>query len=137
MNGGVIKVDSEVEYGSKPKDNLNLNIAIVEKSVDYTGGNGITKHAFVVRYLMTGAEGEFIDLRGDSFKYSDSIRLSTIQNRQSKYLNDFESNPPKRYRTFAGWNERKENLNLEQLAVVAWIQNSETKEILQSQYYEI
>jgi len=137
ISDDLISVQTELEYNSKPEVNLNLNIAIVEKSVNYTGGNGITKHAFVLRYLMTGTEGESIDFRDDSFKYSDSIKISTIQNRQSKYLNDFENKPPKRYKSFTGWDERCDKLNVNQLAIVAWVQNPETKEILQSQYLEL
>ena len=86
---------------------------------------------------MTGAEGEKIDARETTFEYSDSIKLSTIQNRQAQYLSDFENTPPKRFRNFAGWNERKEKINPDQLAVVAWIQDNDTKEIIQSQYFEI
>ena len=136
LNNDLIEVNSEIESDSEFKKNLNLNIAIVEKSIDYIGSNGITKHAFVVRYLMTGATGEKIDLKENTFKYSDSINLSTIQNRQSQYLSDFANDPPKRFRNFAGWKETKEKINPEQLVVVAWIQNPETKEILQSQYSE-
>jgi thiol-disulfide isomerase/thioredoxin len=137
LKDGVIEVNSEVGYSSKPEDNLSLNIALVEKSVDYIGGNGVTKHAFVVRYLMTDAEGEPIDFESGTFKYSDSIGINTIQNRQLEYLSRFEKNPPKRFRNFAGWNERKVNLNLEEMAIVAWVQNPETKEILQSQYSDL
>ncbi len=137
LKDDVITVESDIKFNSKAKNNLTVNIAIVEKSVDYIGGNGITKHAFVVRYLMTGAEGENMDLKSDSFKYSDSIKLSTIQDRQSKYLTDFEKSPPRRFRNFAGWKDRKDNLNIEQLALIAWVQNPETKEILQSQYSEL
>ena len=52
-------------------------------------------------------------------------------------LESFENNPPKRYKSFAGWEDRCDKLNVNQLAVVAWVQNPETKEILQSQYFEL
>jgi Flp pilus assembly protein TadD len=137
LKNGIIEVNSEVEFDTEFADKTNLNIAIVEKSVNYIGGNGITKHAFVVRYLMTGAEGKKLGLKKSTFTYSDQIEIKSIQNIQSQYLSDFESNPPKRFRNFAGWKERKEKINPEQLAVVAWIQNNDSKEILQSKYFEL
>jgi len=137
LNKDEITVETEIKFDSNQKQEMTINIAIAEKSVDYSGGNGISKHAFVVRYLMTGVVGELIDFSSDTFKYSDSISLSTIQNRQTKYLSDFEKNPPSRYRKFAGWKNRCEEINASELAVIAWIQNPETKEILHSQYIDL
>lgn len=137
LNDNKIEVNSKINIDSKFKNKVNLNIAIVEKSVDYVGGNGITKHAFVVRYLMTGGEGEKIDLNKTPFNYSDSIDLTTIENRQSQYLADFVENPPKRHKNFAGWNDTKDQLNQEQLAIVAWVHDVDSKEILQSGYIDL
>ena len=141
MNGKLenkkIDVNTEVKFKDKIRDSIKLNVAIVEKSVDYTGRNGISKHAFVVRYLMTGGEGAIVDAANNSFEYSESLNLEEIEERQLEYLKEFENNPPKRHRNFAGWKETKDKLNPDNLAIVAWVQNSETKEIIQSQYIEL
>jgi len=134
QENGILKVNSEIVFSAPINSDHLFNIAVVERTVDYAGSNGITKHAFVVRYLLTGAEGEKIQLTGTTFNFSNEINLDAIDERQAKYLQDFKDNPPKRFRTFIDWKDKKENVIPEQLALVSWIQNNETKEIIQSQY---
>ena len=137
LENKTVAVEADVELKEKIYKSLKLHVAIVEESVNYTGRNGISKHAFVVRYLMTGAEGTTLNLEDKSYNFNDIVSLTDIEERQAEYLKEFENNPPKRFRNFAGWKETKEKLNPDNLAIIVWVQNSETKEILQSKYAEL
>jgi hypothetical protein len=110
-----------------------VRIALVEKSVDYTGGNGIDRQAFVVRDLSDVDEnGARLD-EGRAF-LNYSIDVKQVQARLSSYLAGFEKDPPERYKGFGGFREKPITLNPANLAVVVWVENREARSVLQSVY---
>lgn len=137
LTGKNVEVNTEIVSNTDTLENINLYIALVEKSVDYVGSNGITKHAFVVRYLATGEEGQPVKWQQMTFKFNKRIDLAEVENRQSDYLTRFEKDPPKRYRRFTGWKETTEKMDDNNLAIVAWIQENQSKKVLQSAYYKL
>jgi tetratricopeptide (TPR) repeat protein len=115
-----------------------LHVALVEKSVDYTGANGISKHAFVVRRLFDGAAGTPLTLKQASEKVNKQLSVSDVERTIKEYLDDPTSQPSWSYRRpFAGWRARPEKLNRSNLAIVAWVQDMSTKEVLQSIYQDV
>ena len=41
------------------------------------------------------------------------------------------------YRSFSGWKKRPEKLNRKNLAIIAWLQDKESKEVYQAVYRDI
>ena len=116
---------------------LALHIALAEKSISYTGANGIDKHIFVVRDLLYGPEGHEFKLNNDAGKFSQSVNLSNVEDGIKKYLDDPTTDESWRAGSFNGWKERTDKINPKNLAVAIWIQDNNTKEILQSYYTDV
>jgi len=131
LNYSIKKLDS------KGKKNLALHFALAEKSISYTGSNGISKHIFVVRDLLNGSEGESFDVSKKESKISHTISLTEVEAGIKTYLDDPTKDKSWRAGSFGGWKERPDTLNTTNLAVVAWIQDNDTKEILQSFYTDV
>lgn len=113
-----------------------IRVALVEKSVDYSGGNGIDSQSFVVRDLSDVDENGAKLVEGSAFLIYP-INVDQVEKRLVSYLNEFEKNPPERYKGFGGFREKPVTLNRENLAVVVWVENPETKAVLQASYIEL
>ena len=134
-------VDIEVmispnRYTGKPEKPA-LMVALVEKSVDYTGSNGISKHVFVVRKLIDGANGTIIR-SGQKEAVTKKVNLADVEKSIKEYLDD----PTKQRswtsrRPFTGWRARPEKLDRANLAVVAWVQDLTSREVLQAVYADV
>ncbi|MDR3666176.1 MAG: hypothetical protein P4L35_04970 [Ignavibacteriaceae bacterium] len=111
-----------------------IHIALVEKSINYTGSNSIDKHRFVVRNLLDSESGTQIN----SNKISKSFDLNNIEEGLKSYLDDPTRQPS--WRPSFGppsWKARTDKLNRDNLAIVAWIQNPESREIINSVFVDI
>jgi len=122
------KVNIDVKLNHLNKNNVDINIALVEKSINYTGKNGVDKHIFVVR--------DFI--KGKKEKNSYNISLKKLE----KLLSDYLSAPEKygHWRmgpNYKDWRDRTDKINYKNLAVVVWLQNKKTKEIYQSSFFDV
>jgi tetratricopeptide (TPR) repeat protein len=132
-----VKVEvSSLGYEEVPR--LNLYLALLEKSVNYIGANRISPHAFVVRYMANqdAGLGPVVFSEGKSL-IEHKIDLREVNAGLKKYLDDFTQNPPERFKNFPGWNVRPEQLDPHDLAVVAWIQAEESREVYQAGYAEL
>lgn len=129
-----ISVEVQVE-GTTGAAKPVLHIALVERSVDYTGANGIEHHAYVVRRMIDGAQGTVLALSQDQTTVNKQVNIAEVEKTIREYLDDPTIQPswPGR-RPFTGWRARPEKLNRANLAMVAWVQDMDTKEILQSIY---
>jgi hypothetical protein len=116
-----------------------LHLALVERSVTFTGANGIPTHAFVVRRLVDGASGIPLSWNPGGETVRRLISLAEVQRSITEYLDTPLSQPswPKSRKTFSGWKARPEHLDRRNLAIVAWIQDMNTKEVLQSAYRDV
>ena len=132
------QVKTEIKK-TDPKETgaITLYIALVERSVRYTGGNGISRHAFVVRYLVNAGDGIPVKLKNGKSTVDAEIDLSEVNKGLTRYLENFAQNPPERYKNFPGWNVRPEKLDEKNLAVVAWLQNETSREVYQAHYAEV
>ncbi|MBI5473763.1 MAG: hypothetical protein HY961_15605 [Ignavibacteriae bacterium] len=114
-----------------------LMIALVEKSVDYTGSNGIAKHAFVVRKMIDGATGTPLTLARKQI-VSKTVNVAAVERAIKDYLDDPTKQPSwSNRRPFTGWRSRPEKIGRANLAVVAWVQDLDSKEVLQAAYAEV
>jgi tetratricopeptide (TPR) repeat protein len=131
--GNDINININLKGKTKNPKNV-LHIALVEKSVNYTGSNTIDKHRFVVRSLLDNVSGAPIT----SDKISRSFDLNKIEEGLKNYSDDPTRQPSWR-QSFGppSWKARTDKLNRDNLAVVAWIQNPETREIINSLFVDI
>ncbi len=133
-----VKINLHLKSGSKLGNNTTLHIALAEKDLNYAGGNGVVKQLFVVRNLIGGAYGLPIKLNKESENFNESINVEKVE----KSLTDYLDNPTKypswrRNLRFTGWREKPDKINRNNLAVVAWVQNNESKQILQAIYLNV
>ncbi len=119
-----------------PKSPLTVHVALVEKSIAYTGANGVSRHIFVVRDLVNGAEGELVKFGKKDVRYTTSINVDDVRKGVSAYLDDPTKDPSWRG-TFTGWKERTDTIDRTNLAVVAWVQDNTTKEVFQSHFIDV
>ena len=134
------KIFLNIDVG-KIKDNsknCSLQIALVEKSIDYTGANGIGKHLFVVRDLVNGTEGIKINQKNGKQNIKDTIDVAQVEQGIKSYLDDPTTHPSWRSNVrFTGWRARPDKIDRGNLAVVVYIQNADTKKILQAKYFDL
>ncbi len=133
-----IRVTTRIARTGGSSDTLQpiLHIALIERAVDYTGSNGIAKHAFVVRNMPGGSAGTPVALTKEGLAVSKRISLAEVEREIKAGLDNPSGQAawPKSQKTFAGWKSRPERLNRSNLAIVAWLQDGRTKEVLQAAY---
>ena len=135
---GKVDVKAEVENVSRsarPRQPV-LHIALVERSVDYAGSNGVAKHAFVVRMLFTGTP---LRLGESSEKISAQINLADVESGMKKLLDNPKAEPswPKHLKKFSGWRAQLADIDPSNLAVVAWVQDLDGSRVLQAAYQDV
>jgi tetratricopeptide (TPR) repeat protein len=139
ISGKAVKKGNDINVNLKLKGKTKnpkdvLHVALVEKSVNYTGSNTIEKHRFVVRNLLDNESGSPIT----SDKILKSFDLNKIEEGLKNYLDDPTKQPS--WRQAFGpptWKARTDKLNRDNLAVVAWIQNPDSREIVNSVFLDI
>ncbi len=108
--------------------NLKLRIAIVEDEVFYKGANGIERHKFVVRKMVKSTDG-FSFPKNGKLRVNEMVNMKTLIAELGKYY-DFTN---KRFAELgSGLKTKKNQIDLQRLAVVAFVQDDATREILQS-----
>lgn len=139
LSGKAIKngdyIDVNLNLKGKPKNQKEvLHMVLVEKSINYIGSNTIDKHKFVVRNMMNGDKGKTIN----SNMVSEKFDINQIEAGLSSYL-DNPTNQPSWRPSFgpAMWKARTDKINRDNLAVVAFIQNPDTKEIVNSIFIDV
>ncbi len=140
MNGDDISIKAKVaRTKALPSKMLPaLHIALVERSVDYTGSNNISKHAYVVRKLLDGSSGKLLSARKPIDTFEMSTNVAAIEKGIKEYLDNPTVQPSwSTRRPFSGWKTRPEKLNRSNLAVVAWVQDGNSKSVLQAVYKDV
>lgn len=121
--GNVIEVSAKAKTGAKPgaKSQPRLRFVLTEEAVKYIGSNKLRYHHHVVRAMPGGVDGLSLDKAGE-LNHDLKIDLNEVRAGLEKYVSDFEKNRP-----FFG---TKPGAEMKKLAVVAFIQDDDTKEIL-------
>lgn len=140
LAGDMITIALQIEAvnGNAPAgENARWNVALVERSVDYEGANGVAHHAFVVRKLLGGGEGMPLALQNGRAVFNTDIELAAVEAELSAYLDEWGQKNASRFRGTGSWRARPEKLNRDNLAMVAWVQDIESKEVLQALYLDV
>jgi hypothetical protein len=125
--GDKIDIQAEVSDLEKPGDKVRLRLALVEEQVRYLGGNNVRLHHRVVRALPGGAKG--LALKDKTGKQTASIDLGDLRTKLNKYLDDFGKKQP--------FPDSKRPMNFKKLNIVAFVQDDDSKEILQATQIEV
>ncbi|MBX3006468.1 MAG: hypothetical protein KF816_00435 [Melioribacteraceae bacterium] len=133
----IINIDVTLKSENQIENSI-VQIALLEKSVDYTGANGVSKHIYVVRSLINGAEGVLLNLEKGSQTISQIIDVYEIERRIKEYLDNPENHPSWRKGTkFTGWRARPDNINRTNLGIAVYVQDVTSKKIIQAKYFDI
>ncbi len=130
-NGGNVHVKSAVDGLQNASADLKLQVLLVEKVIRYSGENGIRFHPMVVRSMAS------FPVNG-SRKVDHSFDLAKVAAELKAHIDAFEvkdarHNTDGKFR-FA---EKRLDVNANQLAVVVFVQDEKSKEILQSVYRDV
>jgi hypothetical protein len=109
-------------------DRLRLRLVLCERQVGYTGANKIAQHHHVVRAFPGGAAGEKL-VAGKSLHKTVRVDLAQVRKDIGEYLDMVAKKEQ------VSLKERP--LALEDLRVVAFVQNDATQEILQAVQFEV
>lgn len=125
-DGAAEEGDTEdVEKEAAP--DLRLRLALTEESIRYVGGNNLRFHHHVVRALPGGVEGK--ELVAGQAQLELTIDLDELRANQEEYLAEFAQ-----ARSFP---KALPSIDLENLALVAFVQNDSTKQVLHAVSVEI
>ena len=121
--GDKIEITARVSGLEKPGEKVKLRLVLVQPWVRYPGGNGLAYHSRVVRAMPGGADG--FALKGKSGKHSATVDLGEVRQELKKYLEGME----KRRGPFP---TATLPLNLRDLHVIAFVQDDESKQVMQA-----
>jgi len=132
-NENVVRVHASVS-GYDGAGTSKLHIALVEKNVHFAGTNGVRFHPMVVRWLA-GPSFAGLDLSSSGASALDyEFDLSKIAAETGAFLDELERKGLNgRPVQFKG---NKPVMNSDNMAVVAWVQDVDNKQVLQSRYVE-
>jgi hypothetical protein len=105
-------------------DGVRLRLALVERTVDYKGNNGIPSYRNVVRDMPGGTTG--IAVKDRAAKQAVTVDLDELKKDLKKYLDNWSAENEAK---FPG---KVPEIALKDLRVVAFLQNDKTKEVLQA-----
>jgi hypothetical protein len=121
--GDKIHITATASGVDKPGDKVRLRLALIEEWVRYRGGNGLSYHHHIVRDLPGGAEG--LALTKETGKQEATVDVDALRTKLVTYLEEFAKNE-------GPFPSSSWPLGLRDLRVVAFVQNDETKEVLQA-----
>jgi thiol-disulfide isomerase/thioredoxin len=139
LEKGIININLNIKPASGKKGKAELHIAVAEKSINYTGANGIGKHIFAVRDLVDGQNGSEVSLTKKS-DIKKTVIIDSLKNSIKTYLTNPKTDVSWKQPEFTGWRSDVSVLsavNENNLAVVAWLQDPKTKEVLQAYYMDV
>jgi hypothetical protein len=121
------KLDITAEVSGAPAG-VRLRLVVVEDTVKYVGSNRVRFHHQVVRVMPGGADG--VEVTGGSFRHAAAVDLAEVRRGLVKYLDDYAA-------TERPFPKPDRPLALDQLGVVALVQDDATGEILQAARIEV
>uniref|UniRef100_A0A7C2JZA3 Thioredoxin domain-containing protein n=1 Tax=Schlesneria paludicola TaxID=360056 RepID=A0A7C2JZA3_9PLAN len=99
-----------------------LRLALTENRVKLLAPNGIREHEHVVREMLGGAKGTGV--KGGKLAYSVQMPLAELKQHLVDYLHQFEVGRDVKFAV--------KPLDLKPLSLVAWVQNDQSHEVLQT-----
>jgi hypothetical protein len=121
-----VKVNvSDLEVGG---DAVRLRVLLVEPQVAYVGANKLTPQRHVVRAFVGKPEGEKVE-KGKPLEKSETVDVDALRKELKAYLDKVAERRP-----FAS---KERPLELKKLAVIAFVQNDETGQVLQAAQVDV
>jgi hypothetical protein len=117
-----VVITADVSGVQDPGDSLKLRLALVEEQVNYAGGNLVRHHHQVVRAFADGAKG--IAIKDKALKHSATVDLVELKKETAKFLDEFAKENP--------FPNSQRPMELKNLKVVAFLQDDDTKQVLQA-----
>ena len=129
-DGRSVSASAKVSSVSQDSPGLVLNIVLVEKELTYSGENGIRFHPMVARavasFPLNGAKSKTETRRFD---------LAEVEANLANHIDQFEKHDERHNKDGKfRFMERKTQINPAHLAVVAFVQDSKTRQVLQAVY---
>ena len=135
ISQGVVKASAAVDKVRSESRDLKLQIALVEKEVEYGGENGIRFHSMVVRAMGGPKAGGFPLDPGQPASFDEAFDIARVSTALKAHLDDYEAKGH-RGESFK-FVEKKYQIDPAHLAVVAFVQDAQTKHVLQAAYMEV
>lgn len=132
LKKNILTVNASAITTSKT-NKLKLRIAVVEDEVYYKGSNGIEQHKFVVRKMLKSADG-FSFPKNGKLRITETLNMKTVIADLGKY---YELTNTRYAQRGTGLKAKKNEIDLKRLAVVAFVQDDATREILQSSVVKV
>jgi len=127
-----VGVNAAVRGVTGDTKDVKVQIALVEKEQRFNGENGIRFHPMVVR-AMAGKDGAGFALAGE--RYEQTFDLEAISKALKTHLDDYEAKGH-RGEPFH-FLEKKYQIDPNDLAIVVFVQNDQTKHVLQAAYVDL
>jgi tetratricopeptide (TPR) repeat protein len=139
-HGDDVDVTAHVQSPPNSK-NRRLHLDLVEKEVSYSGENSLRINPMVVRATaqQNGSESGFVIPASGIFDVHYSFEIRKIEVANRAYYVHLDESLKQRSNGVMGaeYREKKAVIDLNQLAVVAFIQDDSDKKVLQSVYSEV
>ncbi len=123
---GTLLIASDVQgldqLDEKIQDELHLRVLIVEDEIPFAARNGVKHHEMIVRRMIGGPDGTGV--KDGKLEVKASIPLAELKEQIADYL--------KKYEEGESIDFPSKPLDLQHLHVVAFVQNDETREVLQT-----
>lgn len=132
---GFVKVNINFNNVSSQSLNLKLHVGLVENEVSYMGENGVRFHPMTVREFGGEKRSGFV-LKEKSGNIRWDFDLQKVSADLKDYLDKYEQERREDDKNFA-FIEKKYELNTQNLSVVAFIQDDNTKNILQTAFVNL
>lgn len=110
---------------------LRLFVVLAEERVHYQGYNTVSEHRFVVRKILPKSTGLSFGTQ-NKIEYNDTIDLTVLEDTLKNYLESFEKKANRKV-----FKEKKYKINENNLYLVAFIQDENSKEILQAKVVQV
>ena len=146
VEGNTVRVKATPSKVKDGKEKVQLQIVLVEELLTYTGENGIRFHPMVVRSIAnmevaakavpatTAPAGGFTVDRASPSAAEYTFDLAKISADMKAYLDDYEANGRHGKMQFS---KKPVEMNTSNLSVVAFLQEEQSKKVLQSAYVKL
>jgi tetratricopeptide (TPR) repeat protein len=130
---GTVEAAVEIRALNPAPQKTRLHLVLVENRLRYAGENGVRFHPMVVRAMAEQGSGISIDLRKPQ-KIKRKFHVRAIASELKRYLDDYEAGGRHGVMSFS---EKKHLINEERLSIVAFLQDEETREVLQAAFVQV
>jgi len=110
----------------------SLHLAIAQESVRYAAASGIRLHSFVVRKFVGSATGTRLNAAGTPLTVSETVDLAAVSAAQDAYASRLEQDWTANQQPDFRFKNRIPGIDAAQLVVVAFVQDDQTREVLQA-----